>query len=97
MPVRLGGLGIKDPTSSVMLEYGNSRRITSPLTKVLLEQCENILPVCSEVSDLRAKVKLEKRAHELSLTRELREEAGPELQHSMLLAGEKGASNWLSA
>ena len=97
LPVRLGGLGIKDLTSSVMSEYENSQRITSPPTKVLLEQCENILPVCSEVSDLRAKVKLEKRAHELSLARELREEAGPELQHSMLLAGEKGASNWLSA
>ena len=38
LPVRLGGLGIKNPTVSAGLEYKLSRRTTKPLTEMLKNQ-----------------------------------------------------------
>ena len=96
--VRLGGLGIKNPTVSVGLEYKLSCRTTEPLTEMLKNQSrEDVIPVCLAVTSLRREARAERRALESMLALKLGQEVGPELQHSLQIAGEKDASNWLSA
>ena len=98
LPVRLGGLGIKNPTVSAGLEFKLSRQTTKPLTEMLMNQRqEEVDHVCLAVIALRREARAERRAAESLLAMKLSQEVGPELQHSLQIAGEKGASNWLSA
>ncbi len=98
LPVHLGGLGIKNPAISASLEYEHSCQTSKPLTEMLKDQCQqDILPVCMAVTTLRREAKSKRRAADSALALKLGQEIRPELQHSLQIAGEKGASNWLSA
>ena len=44
LPVRLGGLGIIDPTKRTSTHYHQSERITAPLVALILQQCNTIQP-----------------------------------------------------
>ena len=38
LPARLGGMGIINPTKVADYEYSNSRKLTQPLTEMIMEQ-----------------------------------------------------------
>ena len=98
LPVRLGGLGIKNPTVSACMEYERSYQTSKPLIEMLKHQCQDdVLPVCLTVMALRREARSKMRAVESELALKLVQELGQDLQHSLNIAGEKGASNWLSA
>ena len=90
LPVRLGGLRIKNPTVSAGLEFKLSRQTTKPLTEMLMNQRqEEVDHVCLAVIALRREARGERRAAESLLALKLSQEVGSELQHSLQIAGEK--------
>ena len=93
--VCLGGLGMKNPTVSACMEYERSYQTSKPLIEMLEHQCQDdVLPVCLTVMALR-RARSKMQAVESELTLKLVREVGPDLQHLLNIAGEKGGSNWL--
>ena len=90
LPVRLGGLGIKNPTVSACMGYERSYQTSKPLIEMLKHQCQDhILPVCLTVMALRREARSKMRAVESELALKLVQEVGPDLQHSLNIAGRK--------
>ena len=99
LPARLGGMGIINPTKVAECEYSNSRKLTQPLTKMIIEQNDT-----GEIDeDKQFKVK-----QEISTEREAkqrrqyddivnRNNLTREELRRMKMNQEKGASNWLSS
>ncbi|MCY4641269.1 MAG: reverse transcriptase domain-containing protein, partial [Gammaproteobacteria bacterium] len=58
LPVRMGGLGITNPTTQAAHQYSTSTMVTAPLTALILQQS----PTCSaDVKSLQQKAKTEAR------------------------------------
>ena len=104
LPARLGGMGIINPTKVSDDEYRNSRKLTQPLTNLIIKQ--NVLDEIDHVEiDQDKVVKVKK---EISKEREAKQRR----QYDEVVNGknrtkeelkrikmnqEKGASNWLSS
>jgi len=98
-PVRLGGLGITTPSRLSSNLYTSSLNITSPLTKLILDQ-STTYPPQARISQTKART----RAH--NLNRQLQSKQAQELKSTLpsdlervvtASSSEKGASSWLSA
>ena len=97
MPIRQGGLGVFDPCKSSQDNYQFSTSVTSPLASATLNQLS-----CFDSSILQQQRALKQEA--LSIKRQNLSQRFSEflstlsnnLQLSLKLAGEKGASSWLS-
>ena len=99
LPARLGGMGIINPTKVADYEYSNSRKLTQPLTEMIMEQ--NNTGEIDESRQFRVK-------QEISKERESKQRGqyndiinGNNLTKEglrrMKMNQEKGASNWLSS
>ena len=98
LPVRLGGMGLINPTMIADQEYKASKEVTKSLTQCLIDQCQEYSDE-TEAEQRRAKRearKLKRQKHNSTAT-ELRAILPAHLKYAMDLAQEKGASNWLSA
>ena len=97
LPIRQGGLGVFDPCKSSQDNYQFSTSVTSPLASAILNQLS-----CFDSSILQQQRALKQEA--LSIKRQNLSQRFSEffstlsnnLQLSLKLAGEKGASSWLS-
>ena len=97
LPCRLGGLGIIDPTNVADAEYTASKEVTAPIVKALLNHegsytFQTLADQQSAVADIRKR----KRNYLSSIADQLKTSLPPDLQRAMVLAQEKGASNWLT-
>ena len=96
LPVRLGGLGLNNPSSLSPECYQSSVRITAPLAALIVSQEK------SSTADHDAIMKTKKEINERN--RHLQEEKSknvynhltPELKRCVDLAKEKGSSSWLA-
>ena len=98
LPVRSGGLGIRDPTKQAEVEFSASVQICSPMVKNMLSGLfDNDYDCVSDQLLARSDVRKEKLAREKSRLEVLMSSLLPTKQRILKLAGEKGASIWLSS
>ena len=97
LPIRLGGFGIRDPQQCCD-EFDASVKVTLPLVGLVLEQQ---MQLDFSVLDVQCRSKQEvvalKYQKQCTLATELRSSLPSDLQRTLTLASEKGASSWLSA
>ena len=96
LPVRLGGLGIADPSSDANFDYTSSVKVAALLIEQIVSRVHQlpedslIRSAQQEVRAERAKI-LEKRAERL------KEVSPQKTRHALDLAIEKGSSMWLTS
>ena len=97
LPVRLGGLGITNPTTQTAHQHSTSRKVTAPLAALILQQA---LTCPTEIKGLQRKAKSEartiRREQEAQSASELMGKLPTNLQRALKVSSEKGASSWLS-
>ena len=97
LPCRLGGLSIVDPTNLADAEYIASKEVTAPIVKSLLNhEGSYTFQTSADQQFAVADIKKERKRNYLSsIGDQLKLSLSPDLQRAMVLAQEKGASNWL--
>ena len=101
LPSGKGGMGIENPVKTSERSYNNSRRLTEPLVDLILcrneEEIEMAL-VEKKAREARNKIALENEEHHSDTLKEmLTRITCPKLVRCLELAGEAGASGWLTA
>ena len=98
LPVRLGGMGIRNPVTQAPDELSASIRICSPIVNKLLAgdfdhdyDCE-----CKQINT-KADIRRDQQAREKERTNDLVQNLPPPKQRAIQLASEKGASIWLTS
>ena len=98
LPIRMGGLGITNPTLTSSSQYTASKKITKPLTDHIVQQCPS---VSTDIVDQQAKLKKEvineQNKQQKVLSGNIQAKLSKPLQKCIELSKEKGASTWLSA
>ena len=98
LPVRYGGMGIINPSTTSSREYGCSKEVTKPLTSLISSQSLNSTNLDkSEVMEKKRELKKQKEAFFHQRYDMLYQQACPKLQRHLDQAREKGASTWLTA
>ena len=97
LPVRLGGLGITNPTQEAVHHHNTSLKVTASLVALILQQ-SNVY--CTDSKDTLKQAKLDARkTRQQWLTKdaaELMERLPNDMRRTLQASSEKGASNWLS-
>ena len=98
LPVRLGGMGIQNPTLTADTEFRNSSIITQNLTTLIENQEQNLENYDEErlMSEIK-RMKTEKEEAFMEQLEEIKQVVDLKLCRSIDLACEKGAGAWLSA
>ena len=96
LPVKEGGLGIRRIHEKSMQSYSTSRKIMSPLINQIKKQ-SSLLPDEEEVKEARSNVMMNVREMERLEVEQIKNKQTPEMQRSLDLLSEPGASSWLSA
>ena len=97
LPVRLGGLGITNPTADAASHHDASIKITAPLTALIMEQSHRY-PNTTKAEQIRIKkesVKARKHCQSQAAA-ELKDKLPSTMQRAMNLSTEKGGSSRLS-
>ena len=96
LPVRLGGLGIINPTQLVD-SHRYSRQLTAPLVQRIKDQSITLGDVPANQLDEKQKIRGERRTKQANAASQLKTALPPDLQRSLSIVSERGASTWLSA
>ena len=99
LPVRYGGLGIKNPRTCADEEYKNSLYVTEELTELIYHQNRSSY---ANLKHIETKKKIIRDYKEVHLKKEFSDiseskKTSNHLKRLMLLAREKGAGGWLTA
>ncbi|CAM1309822.1 Uncharacterised protein r2_g1998 [Pycnogonum litorale] len=98
LPTRDGGLGIiGSDLSALKTQYTNSRKITMPLIELIKNQNIELGIAPTTISEIKLKVRSEKFRDEKMKVEKIRKKLPAQLQRTLDLAAEKGASSWLTA
>ena len=95
LPVRLGGLGIINPSQDADLQYQASMKTTAPLVEKIVSQVHET-PDDTVVSALQQSARREKNEVLRTRLHEIKNSLTLKTQRAVELASEKGASNWLT-
>ena len=97
MPVRYGGIGIPDPTTTADIEFNISSTVTRSLVNIIVAQEKDYSNYNKEeVFESIARMKLFKEDGLRIELDEILSIADPKMKRSLTLAQEKGAGSWLS-
>ena len=96
LPVRLGGVGINDPTTSAYTEYVTSTQTSAPPVALIIAQENNYSIDQRELRKIKADTRALKHKKHKERAKELKKTFKPPLQRAVDQAMEKGASTWLS-
>ena len=97
LPVRLGGMGIADPTNCSQ-EFAASTNITANLTRIIINQELDFSNYNHEqVKERIASVKAEKERDLKNELQQIKESVDNKMQRILELSQEKGSGAWLSA
>ena len=97
IPVRLGGLGIIDPSIWTTAHYCASQVITQPLTELIYKQSHSYTPeVRASQSKIKNSARILRRQYESLIATELKAKLPNDLQRAVTASTERGASSWLS-
>lgn len=98
LPVRLGGMGIQNPTLTAQIEFRNSSVITRNLTELIMSQETNLENYdAARMKAVINQLKTEKEERRIECLQEVLDLVDVKLKRSIELAGEKGAGAWLTA
>ena len=97
LPVRLGGMGIYDPSKMAENEFIASTLITTNLTDIICQQERNLdrydkVGVAAAIKEVRA-TKIQKQEEQL---KEVMDLVGNKMKRILELSQEKGAGSWLT-
>ena len=93
LPVRLGGLGVANPSSDANLECTSSVKVTAPLVEQMVHQ----LPEDSLIRSAQQEVRTERAKNLEERAVRLKEVAPQKTRRALNLASEKGSSMWLTS
>ena len=97
LPVRLGGLGTRNPTNMAKEQHTASQQIIAPFVDRIVHQ-EHHFGECHIVQrNTKVKIRYRKRMQQNVEAKNLQIQLPSTLQPSMELSKEKGASTWLSS
>ena len=96
MPIRLGGLGIIDPSKQASHEFSTSTKLSASLVALIMAQDTCYAVDQNDIRKIKADAKAAKRAIQVQRIEELKENFHPALKRAVDLSTEKGASTWLS-
>ena len=95
LPARLGGIGVRNPTTHTE-EHNYSQRLSAPLTALIVQQSEDLGEAQEQQQAIKSTLRAERLRDQKSMATELINRLPRRLQHVANLASEKGASNWLT-
>ena len=95
LPVRLGGLGLGNPSLEARREYASSVKVTKPLVEQIVSQSHQ-LPEDSLTKLAHQEVRSERSKELEQRTERIKEMAPRKTQRGLDLATEKGSSAWLT-
>ena len=97
LPVRLGGLGISNPTKQATLHYSTSQKVTAPLVALILQQ-SYVHPAGFSHAQGKAKLDARKARNQQQKedAEELLERLPANMRRALEVSKEKGVSSWLS-
>ena len=97
LPVRLGGLGIRNPVRAADEEYCASMAVSNPLVKLITSQTPKYTDeVIVDQMNAKASIKIKRRHSQKCDADRLSQSLPVPLKLTVDLAKEKGASNWLT-
>ena len=95
LPVRLGGLGLGDPSLEARREYASSVKVTKPLVEQIVSQSHQ-LPEDSLTKLAQQEVRSERLKELEHRAERIKEMAPRKTQRTLDLATEKGSSAWIT-
>ena len=96
--MRLGGLGIGNPTLLPASQYSASISITAPLTSQILQQSNSLSPGTKTFqAEAKAKVRRDNRMSQSEVVDTIQSQLPLHSQWCLELSLKKGASTWLAA
>ena len=97
MPVRLGGLGLYNPTNTADMEFSASTRITANLTDIICHQEKDLNNYDKDaVADIIRNVKTEKDKAKQDAFQVVNNLVNDKMKRILKLLQEKGAGSWLT-
>ena len=96
LPVRLGGLGIADPSIDANFDYTSSVKVTASLVEQIVPQVHQ-LPEDSRIRSTQQEVRAERAKILGKRVERLKEVAPQKTRRALDLATEKGSSMWLTS
>ncbi len=96
LPVKEGGMGIKEVSKCSTVSYQVSKDITAPLVKQIVDQSD-FIPSPTDVSKARTTAMEKVRSDEKKRFEEVRDKQSGEIKRSLQQITEPGASSWLGA
>ena len=97
LPVRLGGLGLQNPITMAKEQQSASQQICSPLVDRIVHQQHHMGDCHLAQQEIKANISSCKRTQRKEEAKNLENQLPFNLQRSMELAQEKGASAWLTS
>ena len=98
LPVRLGGLGIQDPTETAEREFYNSSLVTQNLTSLIQNQETNLNNLdMDRIKEIAAQIKAEKEEFQLQKLDEVKTVLDEKKRRNLEFLNEKGSGVWLTA
>ena len=98
LPVRLGGMGISDPSKNAQHENNASSTITAKLTSIIVNQEKDFSNYDEDDVKIQiAEVKIEKERRLTNELADIRELVDGKMRRILELAQENGAGTWLTA
>ena len=95
--MRLGGLGIIDPSKIADEEFQNSRKMTENLTAAITSQQRDIPDDLDDLSRAcKLQIRAERRARQVEILEDLKLRMSPDQIRVNEIAREAGSSNWLT-
>ena len=96
LPVRLGGMGISNPTQMSSHAFESSVQLTTPLVTKIIEQNHSGTVDIFQVIKIKSIIHQNNRSRQSQHADSIKHLLSPQLQRQVDLAKEKGASSWLS-
>ena len=96
LPVRLGGLGLVNPSTTSDLNFQASEKLTAPLVAIISSQDQTQGVDDAEISTMKKDLKASNRQRSEEEANIIYNQLMPQMKRQVDLAKERGASSWLS-
>ena len=96
LPVREGGLGVRQVASSANSSYNVSSKVTAPLIKQIMLRADE-LPSADDVKEAKCTAILEYKTQQAEANNHIKTSQSPRTQRNLEQLSAPGASSWLGA
>ena len=96
LPVRLGGLGLTNPTVISDDNFQASMKLTAPLVAVIATQDQTLEIDPNDIFIAKTEIRASNRQHSEDRANVIYSQQTPEMKHCVDLTKERGSSSWLS-